>query len=562
MNNRLLNISMAVAIVFGFMATAEVSAQEHRRVEVTSVYNPEVDCARKLLPPTEIATDPNEETTDVRSEIKPTVWQIALQDTCFNAAITNYTDFNRCHPLYARVGVGYPLGSEAIVRYTTQNVQVGYFGVGVDHRGDFAPRHSTEGEVRSIANSYDMQNHVQLGGGLICGNKLFEAVLDYDFDIYNRYAELKSLPARLYFHDADLSLSFGDNFIDLSHLNFGVEAHGGFWSHTPPPAADVYIPASEYNAGGSLKFARSFAGNVIGVSASYDMWQMLHNSYGDVRIGGEISYARNFHFVNVDAGFGYIYDKVRDRTKPSHFITPRVNMQFNFDIDELMPYIDLNTTLSQNGFSSLYGINPFMDYDLMQEAILTMPSTRSYNLSVGFTGITLTSKLNYRLYVGANFMRDQLLWWVDPVGNFGVAQCSNNRIFVGADVEFRPMGGLLVAASVYAHTDNKVSPYVVNDPRVEASIEAQYTLKRWRFGINGQYVGARKWSGMIDEQGSAPVAFVAPGYFDLSLSVNFKVNRFVEAYIDGYNLLNQRIFEYANYYRNGIGFMAGVKINF
>ena len=36
----------------------------------------------------------------------------------------------------------------------------------------------------------------------------------------------------------------------------------------------------------------------------------------------------------------------------------------------------------------------------------------------------------------------------------------------------------------------------------------------------------------------------------------------IEVFADGENLLNSRIYDFANYYRQGVGFMLGVKMNF
>ena len=36
----------------------------------------------------------------------------------------------------------------------------------------------------------------------------------------------------------------------------------------------------------------------------------------------------------------------------------------------------------------------------------------------------------------------------------------------------------------------------------------------------------------------------------------------IEAYVDGGNLLNQKIYDFAHYYNRGVGFMLGVKMDF
>ena len=191
-----------------------------------------------------------------------------------------------------------------------------------------------------------------------------------------------------------------------------------------------------------------------------------------------------------------------------------------------------------------------------------MKSTRSYDLHFGVAGSDKRSKVAYRVYLGASFIRDYMFWYVNEIGTFGFAQGRNTRLFAGAEVEYHPIGGLKLAASARAHLDNTSSMYAVSDPKIVANILAEYRLKRWKFGISGDFVGRREWSGSDYVGGNFALVFFAPATFDLHADVSFKVNNGVELFVNGYNLLNQDIFDYAYYHRNGIGFMLGAKIDF
>lgn len=536
-------------------------AQESKHVEVTTIYNPEVTPKSKLMPPASIA-DKHDMEPDIVYNVHPDTWQIELASHNFKPATAGYWDFDRARRCHLRLSAGYPLASNLSFNYLTQNVRVGYFGVGLNHVGSFSPRANADGVVRSIANSYDTQNRLSINGGVVTGCRTFEASLDYDFSIFNSYAELQS-PSRLYFNDAELTLRYGDSFVDLSRLNFGVELHGGGWLHTPPSDTDVIHTIPEFRAGGSVRLARDFSENIVGLNAKYDMWQSAVSSYRDIRFGLDVDYSRDFGFINVDASLGYLYDRVRDRSKASHFVMPALHVEFDFGLDALAPYIDLNTTVSQNGISELYKANPFVDYNAASERLLSMPNTRSYNLSVGFTGVAATSRLAYSFAVGANFMRDQVLWYITKMGMFGVDAGGNNRLFVTADVEYRPIGGLVVGAKFYAHADNSTGRYVVSDARLGGDVSVEYTLKRWTMYAAGELTGTRRWS-LLDEASTIVTyeAFKAPTTFDLRVGVGFRASATAEIYIDGYNLLNSRIYDYAYYYRNGIGVMAGVRVDF
>lgn len=538
-----------------------VVAQEHKRVEVTTIYNPEVSPATKLVAPASIADRPDIE-PDIEYGVNPDTWQIELEDHDFKPATAGYWDFNRAKRLYTKLGVGYPIASDAAIRYATGNVRVGYFGAGIEHDANFSERSTVTNVVRSMADSYDMRNRAYLHGGVIAGSQIFEVSADYNYDIYNRYAELTPTPQRLMFHDAGLKLRFGDNFADLRRLNFDVELHGGYWRHVPPSATDAIKAAPEFSVGGSVRIARAMRANVVGLRASYDMWRSKPTDYKDMRIGFAVDYARDFGFINLDASLGYMFDRVEGRAKPSHFLLPRLKLLFDVGMTALLPYVEVNTTVSQNGVSSLYGANPYLDYKASYDTLRAMPNTRSYDVSLGFTGSAASSRLAYRLYLGANFMRDQVVWYVNNIGTFGVSAGSNNRLFVGAEISYRPVGGLLLAASVYAHSNNSSAKYYVNDANLRSEVEVEYSLKRWKFYVLGDITGARKWSVDTGVEGVTSEPFTTDTTIDLRAGVSLRASRQVEIYIDGYNLLNSRIYDYAYYYRTGIGAMAGVKIDF
>jgi hypothetical protein len=56
--------------------------------------------------------------------------------------------------------------------------------------------------------------------------------------------------------------------------------------------------------------------------------------------------------------------------------------------------------------------------------------------------------------------------------------------------------------------------------------------------------------------------FFAPAYFNLKANVAVKVTNTIEAYVDGYNLLNQRMFSEPYYTDRGLTCLVGVKMDF
>ena len=545
---------LCVAIPMG------LAAQESKRVEVTTIYTPEVTLTSKLLPPATI--DENQAIEpEIEYSVRPDTWQLELESHNFKPATAGYWDFDRANRNHLRISAGYPWASDVAYHFLSQNVRLGYFGLALDHRGSFSPRANADGVVRSIADSYDTQNHFSLNGGVVAGRQTFEASLDYDFSIYNSYAVLQSAE-RLYFNDAELKLRYGDSFVDLSRLNFGVELHGGGWLHTPPSATDVVRRLPEFRAGGSVRLAREWSSNAVGLTAEYDMWHSTMGSYRDMRFGAAVEYARDFGLLDVEASVGYLYDRVRGMESASHYILPKLHLGFDFGIDALSPYIDLRSSVSQNSLSQLYNENPFIDYYASSDMLAKMPNTLSYNLAIGLSGVAFSSRLSYNIAVTANVMREQTLWYISQIGLFGVDAGDNNRFGVTADVEYRPIGSLVLGARFYAHADNSNGDYVADDARVGGDFRIKYTHKCITLYLLGEYTGVRRWSAVDADGNIVYEAFNSSGNLDLRAGIGLRISRGFELYADGYNLLNSRIYDLAYYYRNGIGFMAGVRIDF
>ena len=541
-------------------ANSDLQAQENRQVEVTKAYKPEVASATKLLAPTTIEDDMVIE-PEINYEIKPDSWRTDLDAHDFKPATTTYWDFNRPKPSFLKLGVGYPLISNLAYRYALQSNRVGYFGVGVEHNGNFVNRYSAEDVRRDVDQSYDMTNGIELFGGVIAGLRMFEADVAYNYDIFNRYAAATA--DRLDFHNADVSMRFGDNFVNLKRLNFEVEAHGGYWSHNIPGEA-FGDPYGEYRVGGSARVARSFYGNVIGISVGYDMWSSgdLYD-YRDSRFDVGVSYARKFGIVNTELSVGYMYDKVRGREKASHFVLPKGRVTVDMNIDAFTPYIELDTKVSQNGVASLYKRNPYIDFVAMADKFTSMANTLSYDLALGFSGSVGASRFAYRAYVGANFMRDQLLWYVTAPGLFGATTANNTRLIFGAELGYYPIGGLYIGGAIRGHVDNLKSAYRSDEAKLTASLDASYTLRKWKFYASADYIGRRVWSSaVLDSEGRAVTAFEVGGKVDLRVGVSYEVSNRIEVFADGLNLLNSKIYDFADYYRNGIGFRCGIKVQF
>lgn len=539
--------------------SASVMAQESKRVEITATYRPEVAPATKHVAPAHIDDAPSLD-LELDYDVRPETWSIELEDYNFDAATATYWDYNRAKPFYLRVGAGAPLGSDLCLRYATHNSRLGYFGIGIEHDGDFISRSNVQGVERPIERSYDMRNGIAIHGGVNAGRQMFELSLTGDYDIYNRYAELAEVPFRSHLLNSALNLRYGDDFSDLSRLNFAVEVHGNYWAHPTPMHGDVQLMFGEGSVGGSLEFARAFGGNEVGINLGYDMWAGNATlNYRDVSFGGGVEYARRFGIVDLELGVEYLYDKVRGMERASHFVLPHARLLIDLKKAAFAPYIEFDTDVRHNNPSALYAKNPYIDEDT---TFSTLPNTRSYAVTAGFAGRLSAARFAYRAYVGGEFMSNYLFWYVPTPGLFGVEAAANNRLRFGAELEYRPVGDLLFAVGYHHHFDYHDEGYVSCEPRFVVDALVEYRLSRFTLYVMSDIIGRREWRDMSREDG----LYATPAKVDLRAGISFRASHGFEIYVDGYNLLNRTgdtaIYDYAYYYRNGIGFMAGIKLSF
>lgn len=545
--------TLCIALGLGF-ALQGAQAQESS-VEIVTNYNPNILSAEKILAPTSIEDDPTIQPF-ISYEVQPSLWQIALNAHNFLPAKASYWDYSSYKCLFAKAAVGYPFGSELRAHYTFQTPKLGYIGVGVDHVGDFAQRSFGDVE-RSIAESYNMQNRANLLGGVFIDRYLLDFAVVYTNDIYNGYA--MQAPERRMFNDVGAGLRFGDEFVDLSYLNFEVEAHANLWSH---PMSSDDDELSELNYGASATLARDFRGNVIELDLNFDQREMQSlYDYSDMRIGGALGYARKFGFFDLEVGVGYLFDK-QDRSDAKHNVMPRMKMMLDLRKVSFAPYIEFNTSLVQNSPSSLFKANPYIDLSAMGGNLSTLGDTTSYNLALGFTGTLASSRVAYHLYVGANFMRDQLFWYVTRDGMFGVTGDNNNRIYMGVAAKFVPAAGLKIDLGFDYHIDNHKSQFEQSEAKMTGNLGIEYARNKWKVYARGELLGARTWSVLPLVEGEPMGTFKMNTCVDLSAGVSYRINRIVEIYVVGENLLNSKIYDFANYYRQGIGGMIGAKIDF
>ena len=175
----------------------------------------------------------------------------APKDNIFRPATVTYWEFNRPLPFYLKVGAGYPLNSVVDFYATTQNPSTGYVIGYVNHEGSYS---KIANEIDAKNNSTRMYNRAGVAAGKYLGRHVLEGELSYDNRMYHRYGSYTTVPDPTEealqaldaggmndYGNAALSLRFGDDFQDLSRVNFEVALHGDLFFDNKPAEGKVWF---------------------------------------------------------------------------------------------------------------------------------------------------------------------------------------------------------------------------------------------------------------------------------------------------------------------------------
>lgn len=557
-------------LLFALTATAQVE----REVEVTKQYVPKLPVAKKMDFQPDMV-----DTVAIRPEIDYTIvpksFASALSTEKFRPAKVTYWEYVKSYPFYIKAGVGYPLVSEVDAYASTNRADVGYLSAYVNHRGSYSDIQTinpiTNTEFKGKAQQ--MSNRVGVNGGKYIGRYTFNGDVYYDADIFHRYAQPKSDDAidEINYENIALAMSFGDSFADMSKVNFSIYAAADYYNDKSEQLPDFERKMQQFSASAGLKLGRNI-GTKARLYAAFDYQgnyglKFLEN-YGNSLFSGAVKFEYNLKsLLDIKAELKYCNDKLTGQ-KSRHHILPNVYVGFNVgQRDIFVPYVEVDSRLEQNSYQHLQQANPYIM--LRGSEHQPLPNTTIFNMRIGFTGHTTNNKLSYRLNANAAFMNDALYWInVNNIG-FDVTTAAQNIITLNASLEYKPLSTLLLGAGFkWMLYDENFVDVENGKPNFEANFNIQYTHRKFAIGAKADIIGSRSWS-FAGEYFEGDVrdnftlhSYTYPVCCDLGLTFDWFVAKQCTIYIEGRNLGNAKIYDYALYRRLGVGAVAGIKVQF
>lgn len=608
MMNRLI-LAAALLAVLPWTASAQVEKQ----VEVTKAYVPSVESAVKL------AVEPDmTDTVKLRPEIDYSITPLSLRTTLatrpIRPATVTYWEFNRPLPFYLKVGAGYPLNSVLDFYAASQNPSTGYVVGFVNHRGRYADIRNDFGVKNT---SWRMSNRVGAAAGKYFGRHILEGDVSYDNRIYHRYglyADPANVPlsrpgARVVYGDAAVKLRFGDDFQDLSRLNFEVALHGDLFLGNPD-AYDIEVTQQagsleadyrkvdrkmrQTTLGGSVKIARAFGRHRFSLDGGYEhlAGHKMLTDHKQQQIRAGVRYGFDGGVVGLEAGADYYHDKVKG-AGAGNYVIPFLRMNFNLGTVGLKPFLEVDGGVYENSFRALARQNPYLADGLWQDK-----SSVDYNARFGVGGSLWRDRFTYRVFAGFS-IRDNHLYWYTMADFAGAANpaAAVSGLFdaqtgrqtvtsINAELEYRPISELVFSLGLHGYLyndkDNDLYGFTTEHkirlkngaPSFKSNIGIGYRGRKVSFGVSAQMQAERTWTSLasfldlsqaavgIDQSSKGMYAFTSPFAVDLRAHFDWKVSPRATLFAEGSNLLNRRLYEYAWYPEYGADFTLGVKLIF
>lgn len=552
-------------------------AQVEKLVEVTKEYAPVVQQATKL-PMVPDMTD----TTRMRPEISYTVTPLSLHTALgtqpIRPATVTYWDFNRPLPGYLKAGAGYPLNSVADLYLVTQHPDTGYALAYINHEGRYA---KIRNPFAVKNNSTQMLNRIGGAAGKYIGRHTLEGSLSYENRLYHRYGAwadpsadglLPAAPgARIDYGDAGLNIRIGDDFADLSRLNFDVTLGGGlFWDQSVWSSADDRARQTSLHAAG--KIARAFGRHRIAVEAGFEhlAGRRLIDGFREQRLRAGARYGIEGGVVDFEVGADFWHDRIAGSDN-GNYLLPFAHLGLNLGTKAIRPFLEIDGQLHDNSYRSLTRECPYLATGQLADR-----SSVDYNGRLGITGDLWRERFTYRLYAACSIRDHHNYWYVSgyatPDGDallaaMGAMQLTQGRQTVTSihgEAEFRPLSELLFELGLHGYLYNDDRDLAHGEPGFRAHLGARYTIKRITLGLSFTGESKRSWTLFYtDRKGTVEQGvFKAAAAMNLHFSFDWRVSGRFGVFAEGDNLLNQRIYRFPGYPEYGASCTAGIKLAF
>ena len=427
---------------------------------------------------------------------------------------------------------------------------------------------------------------------------------------------------RQHYDDATLSVRIGDDFTDLSRFSFNVELRGGYFlnaSQMQPTLRSLSMfdgdSYHELSGGGGLRLGKAFGLHAFEFKADFDgAWRNVRD-YRSTQLLFGLHYAYRHGKLRWSAGLDYVCDGVeQEKITGSDLSDPRIvykesqsehenrflpaaSIVYDPADGKFMLYAELTGQVRRNDMRTLSRLNPYVD------PASIIHNAEEHRVTGGIKGAAGHGRFSYNLYVGYAHEKNALQW----VARFIPNNVRDERADVGymsfyipytmtlkdlslnAEFAWRLSSRFTFDGEVHAHSfkgaedvhykNNKPYTLAYGRPQLTARLRGEYRARKVSLEVEAQLQSVRHWTAYtsVNEKPSEQDSdsglnlvrrvidlydFKVPVTVDLAARFNWFLSRKVTVFAEGRNLCDAKLYDWAYYRDYGVGFTAGVKLQF
>ncbi len=549
-------------------------------IEVSREYQPTTQRAEKLsIEPSTVDTVVLRPET--RYQITPTLWSTPFSVSRLGHVQLSAAKWRNAGKAYLRLGGGWPLSSEADIYLTPVRRRGTTLGLYLNHEG-FEDKLLNDMDERVSALSLENR------AGMFLTSQISERAslrveADYSLDLYTPYGgydysmQHMSWGERLRYNEARVSLSYGNDFMDLSLVNLRFGASANYFSALEEGGIKGYDQL-DYSFFGRVGYGGQ------GHSVSLDVGVEGRNGvdklsdYRDFRLMLSPVYEfRTNGNLNLRLGVDYVFNNAPEGIR--QYFLPDVDISYRAAY-EFVPYIRLDGEVGDGSYRAQHLRNPYIVAGAWTNNGVRMGGRGGANGTIG-------GLFGYELYGGYDFYRHYNYFvGLDASSRFDVVARSLNVAYYGGRMElhftpsFALRGEAKVNKPVLRKTDDPSTEALYRGNGIrknEADVSLAYDYRdKLHIVLGVRVLGEAEQAVRIvraDEQegmdASSPILKPAENFYqsvalpsacDLYFNIEFSPWSRMTLFFKGGNLLSQPLYDFVHYPLPGINFMAGVNV--
>ena len=581
----------AFAALFAGILSAGAQESLNKSIEVTKAYVPTVHGATKL------AFQPRIDDTvrlqpDIDYAIKPVACYTTFSSRQINPAKMNSSAVTSGNRGYVSFGIGYPFLTNFDLYINNRDQTTRTIGGYVNHRGSYSKIASdldiTKEELPSALSQY---NAAGFFGSQSWDNLTLRGEVGYDNRVLHRYGAFvreEFLTDSLYYNNREEfnsgltpkpkqalvnygkafgTVSFGDDFADLSEFNFGVSLNTAY-------SYDLH-GSEMVDLGANARIAQMFDKHGFDLGVDYNSYYGVANlaDRGNQSVIVRPRYMFRAGIVRVAAGVDYGYRSSKGFDISNNYVFPHLDIVVDAFKGYIIPYAQASGDFIDGSFEALSRENPYI------AAGVTAPTGARISAEAGVSGSAMQC-LSYKAYFNYTHL-DNMHYFVSlykPAGSefadsFGVVTDNASIYTIGANIEYMYAGVLTAGLDAHYYGNVlKTLPGGGSAPSWDAGLSFSYRHKdKFIAELGAKVLGAREFYEMAGATSTIMRAedvvsdiYVnrVPACVDLNVRLNLRILNSWWMYVQGGNLAGSRLYTHNHYRSLGTNIRLGFRTSF